>query len=207
VSPPQTVNRRILAALTGGGGGCEGGGAGQAAAPGWPGANRTHPCGRAAGPPAGAVLEVTRRACTHAVAVVRGIPDTSAEGKRCRSRRFRRAGHRDGAIGSHSTARPERSCSRPAPGDAVGRPWWPAGVLVGGPPVSGDPALGRDSGCVTLRSPRWLLHEPIRLAAWLRGCREAASWPESVGAVGGGGVMLVWARESGSGCEWPGASG
>lgn len=28
-------------------------------------------------------------------------------------------------------------------------------------------------------------------SAWLRGCREAASWPESVGAVGGGGVMLV----------------
>jgi hypothetical protein len=29
----------------------------------------------------------------------------------------------------------------------------------------------------------------------------------TVGAVGGGGAMLVSARESGSGCEWPGASG
>src|SRR6266487_2343168 len=44
--------------------------------------------------------------------------------------------------------------------------------------VFGVPSLGRDSGCVTLRSRRWLRHGPIRLAAWLRGCREAASWPE-----------------------------
>ena len=62
-------------------------------------------------------------------------------------------------------------------------------------------------GCVALHSLRWLLHGAVHLAAWLRGCGEAASWPESVGAAGGGGVMLVWVRESGSGCEWPGASG
>jgi hypothetical protein len=66
-------------------------------------------------------------------------------------------------------------------------------------------SVARAGLCVTLRSPRWLRHGPDP-----PGCVGAARQPaglKSVGAVGGGGVMLVWARESGSGCEWPGASG
>ena len=70
-----------MAALTGRGGGGEGGEAGR----------QPPPAGQRIGPTGAggrAVLEVMLHEGTRALAVARGIRDTSAEGKRCHSRRF-----------------------------------------------------------------------------------------------------------------------